>query len=197
MKNKKTVLLFALSLGLLACNNQGKDSVEKADSANEEKREMDTSVNTPATATITTDGESSSFLVKAANAEMAEVQLGELAQQKAVNPKVKEFGAMMQHDHSAANDQVKELAARRNVTLPDSVGDAEKKDYNALNKKSGADFDKAFIKNMISDHNSAIDLFEKCADKSKDADVKTFIDNTLPKLRNHLDSAKAIQKILK
>ncbi len=104
---------------------------------------------------------------------------------------------MIAQDHTAANEMVKSLASRRNVTLPESVSDAAKKDQEDLNKKSGADFDKAFIKNMMKDHNSAIDLFEKSMDKSNDAEVKTFINNTLPKLKNHLDSAKAIQKILK
>jgi putative membrane protein len=184
-------LLFALSFILLACNNAGKDSVEKADSVNEAKLDSSSVINPPP---IATDEETSSFLVKAANGGMEEMQLGEIARQKAVNQKVKDFGAMMIKDHSAENDLVKSLSARRNVTLPTTVGDEEKKEINNLNKKSGAGFDRAYMKSIIRNHNKKINLFENASDKVKDTEVKTFIDNALPQLRNYLDSAKAIQK---
>ena len=183
--------LFVL-LFIWACNNAGKDSVEKADSVNEAKLDSST-VNTPPP-TIATDEESSSFLVRAANGGMEEMQLGEIARQKAVNQNVKDFGTMMVKDHSAENDVVKAMAARRNVTLPTAVGDKEKKEINDLNKKSGAGFDIAYMKNMIRNHTKKIPLFENASDKVKDTEVKTFIDNALPQLRNYLDSAKAIQK---
>jgi putative membrane protein len=189
---KRTSLLIALPFVIWACNNEGKDSVEQADSANKARME-DSTGTTP----ITTDEESTKFLVKAADGGMAEVQLGELAQQKAANAKVKDFGAMMVHDHSMANDQVKTLAAQRNVTLPDSVSDEHKKTMNNLMKKTGRDFDKAYMSAMVSDHEKTIDLFKDASEKANDPDVKTFANNTLPKLQQHLDSAKAVQKILK
>jgi putative membrane protein len=189
---KITSLLFALPLAFLACNNDAKDSVEQADSANEAKLDSST-----AGKAIATDKESTDFLVNAANGGMAEVEAGQIAQQKATNPKVKDFGAMMGRDHSAADEQVKMLAAQRNVTLPAMPGDAKKKDLEELNKKTGADFDKSYMKMMVNDHEKAIDLFENASSKVNDAEVKAFVDNTLPKLKNHLDSAKAIQKTLK
>ncbi|MEI9807027.1 MAG: DUF4142 domain-containing protein [Bacteroidota bacterium] len=187
-----TVILSALSIMIGACNNEPKDSVEEADSANK------ANIDSPSVAQpITTDAETSSFLVKAANGGMTEVQLGQIAQQKGTHQKVKEFGSMMVHDHSAVNDQVKALAAQRNVILPDSVSDENKKEIADLGKKSGSDFDKAYVKAMVKGHESTIDLFEKSLDKINDSEVKTFINNTLPKVRNHLDSVKAIQKTLK
>ena len=185
-------LLFVLLFIFGACNNAGKDSVEKADSVNEAKLDSST-VNTPPP-TIATDEESSSFLVRAANGGMEEMQLGEIAHQKAVNQKVKDFGVMMIKDHSAENELVKAMAASRNVTLPTTVGDQEKEEINNLNKKSGSEFDRAYMKNMIRNHTKKINLFEDASDKVKDTEVKTFIDNALPHLRNYLDSAKAIQK---
>lgn len=188
-------LLFTAALGFAACNNEGKDSVEQADSSNEAK--LDSPANNTGNQSIVADKESSDFLVKAANAGMAEVECGELAQEKAKDQRVKDFGAMMSRDHRAANDQVKALASQRNITLPDSVSDDKKKDKEDLAKKSGAAFDKAYMRAMVDDHNDAIDLFEKASSNVKDAEVKTFVDNTLPKLRHHLDSAKAVQKGLK
>ena len=189
---KRASLLFALPFALFACNNEAKDSVEQADSANEAKLDSST-----AGKTIATDAESTDFLVKAANGGMAEVETSQVAQQKGTNAKVKDFASMMVHDHSAANEQVKMLAAQRNVTLPSTPGDDKKKSLDDLSKKTGTNFDKDYMKMMVDDHQSTIDLFESASSKVNDTEVKTFIDNTLPKLRTHLDSAKAVQKMLK
>jgi putative membrane protein len=189
---KRALVLLALPFLVVACNNDASDSVEKADSANEAK--LDSPSSRPG---ISTDETSTNFLVKAADGGMAEVKLGELAQQKATNTKVKEFATMMTNDHSGANTQVKSLAAARNVTLPAMPGDDNMKKEQDLAKKSGADFDRSFMSTMVDDHQKTIDIFEDASDDVKDAEVKTFIDNTLPKLRMHLDSAKAIQRRLK
>jgi putative membrane protein len=189
---KITSLLFALALLTWACNNESKDSVEKADSTNQANAD---SGNTQQP--VVADAESASFLVKAANGGMAEVQMGELAQQKGKAESVKNFGAMMVHDHSAANDKVKAFAGQRNVTLPATVSDEEQKTIDDLNKKSGADFDKAYVNTMVKGHESTIDLFEKAGDKVNDTEIKGFITSTLPTIRMHLDSVKAIQKKLK
>jgi len=189
---KKTSFLLALPFLIWACNNESKDSVEKADSANEAK------LDSPAThATITTDAETTDFLVKAANCGMAEVQFGQLAQEKAINQQVKDLGKMMADEHSAANEQVKSLAAQRNVSLPATLSDEKKKDYDNLAKKSGKDFDKAYLSLLESEHKTDIDLFEKSVDKINDAEVKTFINNTIPKLKSHHQSVKDLQKSIK
>lgn len=191
----KTRLMPLLAFGILmaACNNEGKDSVEKADSANDAK--MDSSATQrPA---IAVDQETTDFLVHAANDGMKEVQLAQLAQQKTTDPKVKSYADKLYADHSAANDKVKTLAANRNVTLPATVGDKEKEAIADLDKKSGRDFDKAYIKAMVGDHKDCIDMFEKKSDKVNDSEVKAFIDNTLPTLKQHLDAAESLNKSLK
>lgn len=130
---KRISLLVAFTVILLACDNEAKDSVDKADSTNEVKQD---SVDSNPQA-IVTDEASTAFLVKAANNGMAEVQLGELAQQKAMNQRVKDFGAMMKTDHAAANDLVATLASQRKVTLPATVGEAQKKIRTTWIKKAG------------------------------------------------------------
>jgi putative membrane protein len=190
---KKTLLFIALPLMMAACNNEAKDSVEKADSLNDAK--MDSSdVNPP---TIQTDAETTSFLVDAANGGLAEVQLGQMAQQKGTNADVKSFASMMVSDHTGANAQVKSLSAARNVSLPATPGENKQKTMDDLNKKSGNDFDKAYMKVMVDEHQNTIDLFEKASNNVNDTEVKSFVDNTLPKLKMHLDSAKAIHKRLR
>ncbi|HKB45543.1 MAG TPA: DUF4142 domain-containing protein [Chitinophagaceae bacterium] len=190
---KKKIFFIAVTLfTVMACNNEGKDSVEKADSVN--KAHTDTAMNQNK---MVVDEESSSFLVKAANGGMAEVQLGELGEKKAMSQRVKDFSAMMVHDHSAANDKVKNLAAQKNITLPTSVSDENQKKIDGLSKKTGKDFDRNYIDAMVKDHETTIDMFESAMKNTKDPDVNSFADKTLPTLRMHLDSAKSVRSSLK
>jgi putative membrane protein len=191
---KATAILCATALLIWGCNSsETKDSVEKADSTN--KANMDSSsANKPV---VSTDAETSGFLVKAADAGMAEVAMGQKAQSKAVNARVKDFAAMMVHDHSAANDKVKSFASNRNVMLPDSVSDDHKKMAEDLDKKKGKDFDKAYMDDMVKGHEKVVDMFEKANNNVNDTEVKDFINSTLPTIKAHLDSAKAIRKSLK
>jgi putative membrane protein len=188
-------LLFCMT----ACNNgNNKDAVEKADSANDEKANASNDSSSRAqTTAMPVDEKTSDFMVKVADGGMAEVELGKLAQEKAKNERVKSFAAMMVQDHSQANDELKGLASQKNVTLPAAVGDDHKKHKDDLSKKNGRDFDKAYMKMMVDDHQKTIDKFEDASKNSNDADVKAWVDKTLPKLRMHLDSAKAINSSLK
>jgi putative membrane protein len=195
MKKVTAALVVAATI-LWACNStETKDSVETADSTN--KANIDSANAGKSNQTITTDAETSSFLVHVADAGMAEVQMGKDAQSKAVNARVKAFADMMVRDHSAGNDQVKSLASQRNVVLPDSVSEDHMKMMNDLKKKTGKDFDKAYMDDMVKGHEKVVDMLEKSNDKVNDTEVKTFINNTLPKIKEHLDSAKAIRKSLK
>ncbi|HJS55733.1 MAG TPA: DUF4142 domain-containing protein [Chitinophagaceae bacterium] len=184
-----SALLLASFFILAACNNTADDSVEKADSIN--KANTDTSGNRNV---VVTDEKSSAFLVRAANSGMAEVQLAKIAQQKATLDAVKSFATMLEKDHSSVNDQVKNLAAQRNVTLPATISDDKQKMIADCEKKTGKDFDKEYVSMMVKSHNDGIDLFEDVRSNATDIDVKNFADKTLPALRMHLDSAKALQK---
>jgi len=187
---KKILFAFLIFLGFSACNEEGKDSVEKADSANEAKSDE-----TPAAARV--DEASSEFLVKAADGGLAEVEAGKLGEQKATNQRVKAFATMMVSDHTGANAEVKTLAASRNITLPTAPSEENQKKAAKVNEKTGKEFDKAFMDMMVDDHKKTIDLFEKAENNCKDEEVKTFIRNTLPKLRMHLNSADSIYAIVK
>jgi putative membrane protein len=197
---KISFVLLALPL-VFACNNGGKDSVEKADSANEAKSDTTSSTDTTnkmsSAGTLAVDQSTADFMVKVADVGMTEIKLGGIAQDKATNKRVKDFGAMMTTDHSKANDELKSLARRKNVTLPESIGEDHQKKIDDLSKKSGKDFDRAYIDMMVDGHQSAVNDFEKASNNTKDADVKSWVDKTLPTLKMHLDSAKAIQKTIK
>lgn len=127
-----------------------------------------------------------SFYKKAAEGGMAEVELGKLAQQKGQSPAVKEFGAMMVKDHSAANEKLKVIAAQKGVELPSSPSMAQKATKTKLEVLSGDTFDKSYVKGMVEDHEEDIKEFEKEASSGKDPDAKAFAAATLPTLREHL-----------
>ena len=144
----------------------------------------------------TVDDKTHNFMNEAAMGGMAEVEFGKLAQEKATNARVKNFGEMMVRDHTGVNNDLKSIAQQKNVNLPADLG-KHKDHYDDLSKKKGSDFDKAYMKMMVEDHKDDIDAFEKVAENGTDPDVKTFASQKLPTLRMHLDSAKAIQKSLK
>jgi putative membrane protein len=134
------------------------------------------------------------FAVKATNGGMMEVELGKIAEQKAGNSQIKNFGEMMVKDHTKANDELKQLALEKNITLPAAISDDNQKHIDNLNKETGKDFDKDYIDMMVNDHKDNIDLFEDAAKNSKDSAFKNFAVKTLPTLYKHLGAAKAIQK---
>lgn len=188
---KKTMLALGCSFVLLtACNNQSADPVETADSTNEAKQDQ-------SPVESKTQENTSEFLVKAADYGLAEVELGNLGTQKATQQPVKDFAAMLVKDHSAVNDQVKALAATSNVTLPAATSEDNRKKVTDLGEKKPKDFDKDFLDVAISNHKKTIDLFKDVSDDDIHPDVKTFINNTLPKLQAHLDAAEGIRKGLK
>jgi putative membrane protein len=123
---------------------------------------------------------------------MEEVELGQLAAQKASSPEVKNFGQHMVDDHSKANDQLKQLAAQKGVTLPASMSASQKQDMNKLSKLSGAAFDSAYVSMMVKDHKKDVAEFQKEAKSGKDSDVKSWASTTLPTLEDHLKMVQGI-----
>ncbi|WP_207510885.1 DUF4142 domain-containing protein [Longitalea luteola] len=143
------------------------------------------------------DDRTQKFMNEAAMGGMAEVQLGKLAQERATNARVKNFAEMMVREHSEANNELQSIAQRKNLNLRKELEGEHKDHYEDLSKKKGADFDRAYMKMMVDDHQDDINAFEKAAENGTDPDIKTFASQKLPTLRKHLDSAKAIQKSLK
>jgi len=148
------------------------------------------------TTTMTTTSKLSAsdtkFMKTAAMGGMEEVELGQLAAQKASSPEVKNFGQHMVDDHSKANDQLKQLAAQKGVTLPASMSASQKQDMNRLSKLSGAAFDSAYVSMMVKDHKKDVAEFQKESKSGKDSDVKGWASTTLPTLESHLQMIEGI-----
>jgi len=132
------------------------------------------------------------FIKEAADGGMAEVELGQLAAEKASSDDVKKFGQRMVDDHSKANDQLKQIAASKGVDLPKEPSSKHKAAKDRLSKMSGADFDKAYMAHMVNDHTKDVAEFKQEGSSGKDPDVKNFAQQTLPTLQDHLKQAKSI-----
>lgn len=184
----KTQVIFAAialaGISFQACNSAGKkDSAKQAEEINEQKDSLNSEV--------------SEFAVNAASGGMMEVELGNYAAQNAGHARVKHFGEMMVRDHTKANDELKSLASTKNITLPATLSEKHQKHVDDLKKLKGAEFDKEYMDLMVKDHKEDIDEFEEASRKEADAEIKAFAGKTLPVLKMHLDSAKAIDEALK
>lgn len=133
------------------------------------------------------------FAMAAARGGMAEVEMGKLAAEKASSPDVKAFGQQMIDDHSKANEQLKSVADKQNLTLPGNMTGKQQAMYDMLKTKTGAEFDKAYVDAMVKDHEEDVKEFQREADKGKDEQIKAFAAETLPVIQGRLEKIKAIQ----
>ena len=134
----------------------------------------------------------STFLKKAAQGGLAEVELGQLATQKASSEEVKKFGQRMVDDHTKANEQLKQVAAEKKMDLPQTLDAKDKATKARLEKLSGEQFDKAYMRDMVKDHRKDVAEFEHESKMAKDPAIKSFAEQTLPTLREHLKEAEKI-----
>jgi putative membrane protein len=132
------------------------------------------------------------FVKKAAEGGLAEVELGQLATQKASSEEVKKFGQRMVDDHSKANDQLKQVAEQEHIKLPTEPSAKDKATKARLEKLSGEQFDHAYMRDMVKDHRTDVSEFAHEAKMGKDPAVKSFAESTLPTLREHLKEAEKI-----
>ncbi len=137
------------------------------------------------------------FVMEAAQGGMAEVELGQLAQQKASNPEVKQFGERMVNDHTKANDQLKQVASSIRITLPTGLSAKDEALKEKLSNLSGEQFDKTYMEHMVTDHTQDVAAFRHESADGQDAAVKNFASETLPTLESHLKEARKIEPQVK
>jgi putative membrane protein len=137
------------------------------------------------------------FMIEAAQGGMMEVKLGELASTKGQNAEVKAFGKKMVEDHTKANNDLKELAKKNNIQLPNDMSSDQKDMYEKLTKLSGAEFDKEYVSAMVDDHEEDLEAFQGQADDAKDVDLKAFAAKYAPVIKGHYEMIKAINDKMK
>jgi putative membrane protein len=129
------------------------------------------------------------FMKQAMQGDMAEIQVGKLAQEKGEDQQVKDFGQTLVSDHQQNLDKARSLAQTIGMTPPDSVSAEQKATYDKLSRLSGRQFDREFAQHMVQDHK---DITEFERESKKSGDVASFAQDTLPVLRKHLQIAEQI-----
>ena len=192
MKISQLTLAAALSLGVASCNSSS-DSVKEAQKTNEAK--IDSTIQgTGQNAAVRDDKEyDSEFMTKAASGGMLEVELGKVVAQRATTAEAKQFAQQMVTDHTKANTELKALAAKKNIKLPASLGDDQKKVYDEVLAEKGVKLDQKYISEMVDDHEEDVKEFQEASTKAGDPEVKALAAKTLPMLQMHLTMIKKIQ----
>src|SRR5690349_19870457 len=134
------------------------------------------------------------FVKDATMGSMTEVELGKLASEKASSDAVKEFGKKMVEDHGKATEELKKAAAQAKVSVPDSLDSKHQSRIDRLSKLSGADFDRAYIKELLKDHQRDVKDFQDEAQTGTDPAVRTIAAKLLPTLQQHLDAVKDLSR---
>ncbi|HEY7182685.1 MAG TPA: DUF4142 domain-containing protein [Blastocatellia bacterium] len=132
------------------------------------------------------------FITDAARGGALEVQLGNLAAQKASSEDVKRFGERMATDHSQLGQKLQQVASSLNLTPEQNLTPAQQNTVSRLEKLSGKEFDREYIRSMISDHERDIAEFQRAASKATNPDIKQFVTEALPTLQEHLKMAREI-----
>ncbi len=132
------------------------------------------------------------FITEAIQGDMAEVQMGQLAQQKGQSDAVKSYGQMLVNDHQADEQKAKQVANQIGVTPPNEPTAAQKSDYDKMSKLSGKAFDRRFAVMMVNDHRKDIKKFQREARKSNDP-VGQYANEALPTLKKHLSEAQKLE----
>jgi putative membrane protein len=177
-------LMSAVTIVMTSCNNTTKNDDTKAIAEEHNDAKYNSS-----------DTENDAdFLVAAAEINLEEIKLGQLAQNTSTSTEVKNLGKMMETAHTKSLNDLKELAAKKNITIPTTLTEKGEDAYKKLSDKSVNNFDKTYCDMMVDGHKDAISKFEKAAVECKDGDIKSWASSMLGGLRTHLDHALNCQK---
>ena len=133
------------------------------------------------------------FVTAATQANLAEIAEAQIAQKMSKNPAILNYAQEMVTDHTQANQELAQIAAKKGVTPPASPSDAQTQEANALSAEHGSKFNHDYIADQISGHTAALAVFQQEASSGTDPDLKAYAEQTAPIVQHHLDEAKAIE----
>ncbi len=212
--NRNSALFRCLRAGLLGClvmalplwaqtsvPSQDKPQSGRSDEARERDRNQNPqSDQAPATQEKHEHGAmtAQSYLDHTSRANASEISMARLAQQKASSQDVKDFARQIENDHNQAEGQLKQVAQKDKLQLPqsDQPPAKESREEKELSRLSGSEFDKAYIRHEIRDHRQAIAMTEKASKSLTDPDARQYAENMLHKQQEHLGKAQQIAQKL-
>ena len=196
MKFRNVAVAISLATFLVACDREdrtGQPETETTGSVQSEQQTGSASATTTGVAGGTRSemtNDDKEFVAMAGMGGLAEMQLGNLALQKASSAEVKAFAQRMLTDHSKSNAEIAEFATTKGLALATELSGDPKGALEHLTSLSGAEFDKAYMQHMVEDHEKVVAAFDKASTSATDADLKAWAGRTLPTLKEHLELAK-------
>jgi putative membrane protein len=180
-------LTIAITAGfvLLSATGCSKDKTMDT-SSTQSSRDRNAAADRSPSALNSTDRD---FAVIAAQAGMAEVELGNLAQTQGSNEQIRSYGKKLVEDHAKLNNELKDIAAKQALTLPSDVNSDQRKAIDAMARRSGPQFDSEFWKTAVDDHAKAIEAFRKEVAMGDNQALKDFASRSIPSLEEHLRMA--------
>lgn len=175
LKSTIFALTIASLLTVVSCTNDKdyKDSKEVALDSN-------------ATKFTTAKEIDAGFLVAAAEINLEEIKLGQLAQNNGSVLLVRELGKMMEEEHTKAFKDLQVLASKKQITIPTTITKNSEEAYDKLKNKFGVDFDNEYCDMMVKGHTNAISKFEKAAVVAQDDEIRTWATTLIISLKIHL-----------
>ena len=150
-------------------------------------------VDTPTTA-ATLSATERDFIARIGAKSLFEIRVSELAAEKATDPALKSYAAMVAADHKGVSEEIKRLAAGHGVNLPEGLAPQDQKTLAALRNADGAVFDKQYLQTVgVTEHEKTIAVYEKAGTDARNPAVKDYVQSTLPTLKAHLDAARKLQ----
>jgi putative membrane protein len=135
------------------------------------------------------------FVDFAAQTDMVEAYLGQLAGSVASSDQVKTYAQMLVTEHTNDYHQLSDVAHQANLKLPDAIDSAHNKSMVApFQKLKGSAFDHRYAQEMVAGHTKAIAAYKKEAADAKNQGLKYYAEQALPTLQKHLDEAKGLEK---
>lgn len=186
--NRMTIFSLVAASFAVGCNSAEQkqpESKEVAEEKNDAKFNADSSEH------------NAQFVVDAANGNLAEIRMAELALQKSSNKDIKEIAKMLQDDHTAALNDLKILASNKSISIPADVTDDTKQKLQKLTDEKPAAFDKEWTDKLMEKHMKTISDYEAALGTVTDQDIKNWINTVLPKIRAHHDKLMALNSRLK
>jgi putative membrane protein len=133
------------------------------------------------------------FIRSAGEANIAEVKMGELAEEKAQAPEVKNLAKRIVEDHTKAQEDLKQIAQKEGINLPTDWSRKDALTHERLSKLSGPQFDREYTEEMVKDHQKDISEFKRAETTVKNPASKEYAEKELPTLQSHLELAQHAQ----
>ena len=133
------------------------------------------------------------FMTKAAQGGMLEVALGQQVANKATNSDIKALASKVAADHASANEELKELAAKKGLSLPTQLKEDHQEDIAEMAKLSGSKLDAKYADELVEEHEKDVKAFREAANELKDPELRAWAAKTLPILESHLEQARQIK----